>query len=276
MNLTPLQKQKLISIYPELRQYFDIQDIKERRTEADGILIALINKIQSLKGEKGDLPIKGKDYFTPQEAQMFLKYVIDTVYPVVLKQATPVKGVHYKDGENYVLTASDKKEIASQIDVPIVEKVIEKTEVIKEVSRKLTVNDIKDAVSKKELEIEKKSILDGMAKVDGRIKLIDQRWHGGGLSKVSTDATLTGNGTSSSPLHAVGSSGTWYQDEVPSGTKNGVNMTFTLAHTPTSVVLLYLNGQYQVSGGADYSRSGTTITMTTAPLSTDTLVATYS
>lgn len=68
----------------------------------------------------------------------------------------------------------------------------------------------------------------------------------------------------------------WYQDEVPSGTKNGSNKTFTLLHAPSNVTLLYLNGQYLVSGGVDYSLSGNTITMTVAPLSTDTLVATYS
>lgn len=73
-----------------------------------------------------------------------------------------------------------------------------------------------------------------------------------------------------------GGSGTWYQDEVPSGTKNGSNKAFTLAHTPTSVVLLYLNGQYLVSGGVDYTRVTTAITMVVAPLSTDALIATYS
>lgn len=37
---------------------------------------------------------------------------------------------------------------------------------------------------------------------------LDQRWHGGGLSSVSHDSTLTGNGTPSSPLHVVSSGGT--------------------------------------------------------------------
>src|ERR1035437_635117 len=53
---------------------------------------------------------------------------------------TPVKGVDYEDGtpgSDYVLTQTDKEEIAKSIDVPIVEKVIEvKTEVIKEISPK--------------------------------------------------------------------------------------------------------------------------------------------
>lgn len=66
----------------------------------------------------------------------------------------------------------------------------------------------------------------------------------------------------------------WYQDEIPSGTKNGINTSFTLAHVPTAIVFLYIQGQYQTSG-TDYTRTGTAITMTTAPLSTDTFVCNY-
>jgi len=45
---------------------------------------------------------------------------------------TPIKGIDYEDGHDYVLTKIDKNEIASKIKVPVVEKVIEKTEVIHE------------------------------------------------------------------------------------------------------------------------------------------------
>ena len=45
---------------------------------------------------------------------------------------TPQKGVDYEDGKDYVLTSDDKREIAKAVVVPIVEKVIEKIEVIKE------------------------------------------------------------------------------------------------------------------------------------------------
>lgn len=38
------------------------------------------------KGDKGDMPVKGVDYFTPTEVKFFLK------------AATPIKGVHYRDG----------------------------------------------------------------------------------------------------------------------------------------------------------------------------------
>ena len=148
---------------------------------------------------------------------------------------TPVKGTDYKDGENYTLTDSDKDEIASKIEVPIVEKIIEKTEtivkqpIVKEYTKEITIENhieakeiaeklntlkgkidvsvIKGALTVKDLESQDKKVLDGMAKIDGRIKAVDQRWHGGGLSKVSTDSTLTGTGTPASPLSVVTSGG---------------------------------------------------------------------
>jgi hypothetical protein len=66
-------------------------------------------------------------------------------------------------------------------------------------------------------------------------------------------------------------------EETPSGSINGSNTTFTLANTPTSgTVKLYLNGVRQKSGaGNDYTISTNTITMTTAPVSGDVLLADY-
>lgn len=66
-------------------------------------------------------------------------------------------------------------------------------------------------------------------------------------------------------------------NEVPSGTLNGVNTSFTLAYTPTANTLqLYQNGIRLKSGaGNDYTISTNTITMTTAPISTDVLLCDY-
>lgn len=67
--------------------------------------------------------------------------------------------------------------------------------------------------------------------------------------------------------------------EAPSGAVNGVNVTYTLSGTPLSAagVVLWLDGivQYQ-GGGLDYTISGGTITMATAPSTGQTLWATYS
>lgn len=72
---------------------------------------------------------------------------------------------------------------------------------------------------------------------------------------------------------------TFVTREAPSGTKNGINATFTLAHTPTAgSEELFLNGQLlNVGAGNDYTISADTITMLTGmiPVSTDVLLCTY-
>jgi hypothetical protein len=52
--------------------------------------------------------------------------------------------------------------------------------------------------------------------------------------------------------------------ELPTGTIDGSNVTFTLAHTPLSSVALYFNGIRQRQG-PDYTVSGATITFASAP-----------
>lgn len=66
-------------------------------------------------------------------------------------------------------------------------------------------------------------------------------------------------------------------EETPSGSINGSNVTFTISATPTAGTLrLYLNGQRLKSGaGNDYTLSTNTITMTTAPISGDVLLADF-
>lgn len=85
---------------------------------------------------------------------------------------------------------------------------------------------------------------------------IDQRWHGAGLSKVSTDTSLTGNGTPSNPLSVVGGGG--LNVETPTGTVDGVNITFSVLNTP---IMLIWDGLIKVSG-INYSYSAPTITVT--------------
>ena len=64
---------------------------------------------------------------------------------------------------------------------------------------------------------------------------------------------------------------------LPSGAINGSNTSFAMANTPTTgTEHLYLNGILQESGsGNDYTISGATITMLTAPLTGEKLRVTY-
>ncbi len=69
----------------------------------------------------------------------------------------------------------------------------------------------------------------------------------------------------------------FHLNEIPTGTKDGVNKTFTLAYAPnpTSSLEVYFNGQ-KVQLTTDYTVSGTTLTLVTfAPQSTDILTVNY-
>lgn len=73
------------------------------------------------------------------------------------------------------------------------------------------------------------------------------------------------------------SSANFVDKEVPSGSINGSNVTFTLANTPTAgTEHVYLNGILQESGaGNDYTISGAVITYLAAPLSGDKIRVSY-
>lgn len=72
-------------------------------------------------------------------------------------------------------------------------------------------------------------------------------------------------------------SGTFADQETPTGTINGSNTTFTLAHTPSPAASLtcFLNGLGQRAGGADFTLATATMTYATAPATSSTLVCNY-
>lgn len=81
--------------------------------------------------------------------------------------------------------------------------------------------DIEDVIG----EIKKKQLIE-MRDIKGMpLNMNDMRWHGGGLSTVSHDDTLTGDGTPTSPLSAVAS-----------GTGTVTNFSFTDANGVMGVV----------------------------------------
>lgn len=89
-----------------------------------------------------------------------------------------------------------------------------------------------------------------------------------------TSKTLSGASNTFSQLPIASD----HQQEVPSGTINGSNVTFTLAFTPvaSASVQLYLDGILLISGaGNDYTISGATITMITAPALGQSIRANY-
>lgn len=91
-------------------------------------------------------------------------------------------------------------------------------------------------------------------------------WTSTGTDGRGTWQAATGGGLSSS---------NFVFNEVPSGTINGVNTTFTLANTPTAgTVAIFLRG-LRMKLTTDYTISGSTITMINIPDTGDDLVADY-
>ena len=85
------------------------------------------------------------------------------------------------------------------------------------------------------------------------------------------------NGTAYVPT-SIANSATYVDAEVPSGTKNNVNVTFTLAGTPapSSSLQLFVGGLLMTPGTAgDYVLGTATITMTAAPGPNDTMLVYY-
>lgn len=94
---------------------------------------------------------------------------------------------------------------------------------------------------------------------------------------------LKTQGIGANPTWAAASTGNFADNETPSGSINGDpdtgsgNTTFTLANAPSPAasLILVLNGQVLTAGGEDYTLSGSTITMTVAPLTGGVLRAWY-
>ena len=125
-----------------------------------------------------------------------LVYEVDEekiVSSVLEKIPTPKNGKHGakgKDGKNYVLTEIDKLEIAEKIEVPVVEKVIEKTETIiekpieKDVSGEYIVDKINELpTSSDDYKIDAKHIKN-LPKI---VEEVGRGWGGGSQSSQSVN-----------------------------------------------------------------------------------------
>lgn len=184
---------------------------------------------------------------------------------------TPVKGVDYFDGKDYVLTPVDKSEIASLVPPNTIEKIIERTEVIKEqpivketthnttIENPVTVEQIVDKLNTVQNAIEP-SVIKRWDDIDRIIKNnnFDVRI---GVSQtelqrlVARVAVLESNSSSSS---------SGYQDPT-SGTVDGSNQTFVWATEPRALcvdgIILKKTDQ---NGDVNWTGTTTTI-LTNAP-----------
>lgn len=200
--MTPSQKKLLSTYFPEMAGSIESEDTNAllRRLIAQPKLPPeIIAKIKAVKGEKGD---KG-DAFVGSEG------------PKGEKGDPGKDGLRGEKGEKGDRGLTGDRGPAGKDG-----------------------KDGKDAVlDTKKLDKMLEEFTSGMKKVDGRIKLIDQRWgaHGGGLSKVYTDGTLTGIGTASSPLSVVSSTSSSTFQLPLSGAVDGSNLTYVWTTAPQAI-----------------------------------------
>jgi hypothetical protein len=98
-----------------------------------------------------------------------------------------------------------------------------------------------------------------------------------GATAPTAGQVLTATSSTAAVWSAPGAAATFKRTTI-TGTLNGVNTSFTLGNTPlTGSEMIVQNGLTLNPGGNDYTLSGTTVTFTVAPQSTDTLLvwATY-
>lgn len=168
-----------------------------------------------------------------------------------------VPGPKGEDGNDYILTESDKKEIAGKVKIPIVEKIVEKIEVIKE--QPMITNEIKEVAIAEKPEIirNKLETLKGKERlaitaIDGleeKIKAIPER----------PTTTIFG--------------GRQARYEKFSFAGNGSTTIFTLPHVPAGKGLAlwaYYQGQW-LQPGVHFTISNLILTTTFIPESGTTL-----
>ena len=214
-----------MSIQDEIEELTDrgIDPLKFSFAELISKLSEIFEKITALKGEPGEPGPQGNP------------------------------GVDGDKGDTYTLTEKDKKDIASKIKVPIVEKVIEKTEVIKE--QPIITNEIKEvAVAETPDQIVKK-----LESLTGKDRLnweaIDGLLEQFNLLKERIGASNRFGGMRI-PMTI---------DETPIGAINGSNTVFNLStNAKQNSEIVRLNGLV-MELAEDYTFTGRTITFVTAP-----------
>lgn len=167
-------------------------------------------------GKDGYTPVKGKDYFTPEETNQFLQTAtpiykqdyltedeLSGIKQEILQEATPIKGVHYADGINGNDGISpDSDEIAREVlkRIPPTKDGIDGKDgidadpvrVITEI-KKLKGNDRLDISNIRNGE-QLAQALAGVSTINKKLNTLDERWHGGGLSTIEYSGVVVGTG----------------------------------------------------------------------------------
>lgn len=195
---------------------------------------------------------------------------------------TPVKGVHYNDGQTPII---DHEHIINEVSkrVPTPKDgtngenaIVDHNFIVNEVAKKIKIPKIDEKklgklvqdkiqehltnTPKSEIHIDEvKGFKEAIAPINTNISRY--------LLSGTGDTVIAGSGiaiTTDSDGNKVitSTASTTVYTETPSGAINSVNTSYTVLHTITTVIGLWINGQYIHT--SEYSASGTTITMVSA------------
>lgn len=198
--------------------------------------------------------VKGKDSHPEEVAPLIINPVSD-----ILKNDDEFQDLaRGHQGDSYILTEEDKKEIAKSIKVPIVEKVIEKTEVIveKPIVTEITkvTNEIKEVAKSDTPE----QIRDKLEELEGENRLDKKAIRGleeelEKLKKGDSGVRFIGGGRRLQPVRF-------------SFTGDASTTSFTLETTPYDELLVWAHAQGQwLQPGVHFTIAGKTLTTTYTP-----------
>ena len=198
-----------------------------------------------------------------------------------LSQLEAIKGriEAVKDGKDYVLTESDRKEIAEKVTVPVVEKVIEKTEVIREkpIVTNQIVKETVETFDSSEIENKLEDLsdeLDALKKKPVVPVVLGGRAGPQILSsntKVGPRANEINFGTGFTVADEYGritveASASGFSLLTATGTVDGSNKDFTFTSAPSIIVVDQGRQMQQTSSDGTVNWTGTTsVSLTVAP-----------
>lgn len=189
-------------------------------------------------------------------------------------------------GKDYILTNKDKTEIASKIEVPVIEQIIREQpiEIVKEVAvaevaerivakiNELSTDedDFKiDASHIKNLPEVKKDTFGSQIGVHGPLWSLPDV----DVTGITVGQSLKWDGQRWIPFTPIGGGNTSVYEETP--TDSGNQIIFTVAHPPVAGTFRLYRGGTRQQVTADFTRSGVTITLLQALQVGETLVADY-
>lgn len=262
-------------------------------------LVTIENGVLKLK----DLSIVEKMLEYSQKMEESIKLLnekikeMDSRSEVVINNITNTvenKLAEIKDGDNYVLNEEDKKEIAGMIEPPVMEKVIEKTKIVREqpIDRTVTIvkevavtepadiivekiNKSKNKINKNIIDFSDEELSDTIIKLIKKKKLLNSN-DINGLEGFSRDGI---NYKFEELMHGGGSStaSITYSSDLSSQC-DGNNKIFTIPTNSSIILLTGTDSPLIYKPTTDYTVSGTTLTLTSAvnaPSLGSTLIVTY-